>query len=456
MSICIMSTLLTGGTKRHYAEMAETYSHRCLVVLAEYLQDVIYMQFLLHGDVVKTKIMLGKFAVRELDEELRKHDVKIIHLHHFIYMCEDLRLLLMSRKYTLAVTLHDYYTVCPRINMTFRGVYCRESGSEKCNECMEKHEDNIEPFRMQGNAVSDIHAWRRYFDDFLQIVDYVFVPSADQRSRLLRYFPTLAKIRVVENPEIVLPRQDAKKKPLRIGILGGISAAKGRAVLLRCARLAEQKGLNIRFILFGTLEPPERGVPDNLLVKGRYTEAGVYEQIRGEQIDFFWFTAVWPETYSYVLTIPIRMGIPVIAADIGAIAERIKRGRWGGVYPLESEADEILGALRDFDYDHYRRIGDFTVRNDHFLSFEEMYGDIGLQSNVDSTDVFEQNRQNDEAVMICGSLDKIEPNELRFLWHKKSGFVWKCRLLWAVDKLRLWERCKAKITERFRGLDYAR
>lgn len=455
MNVCIMSTRLIGGTYRHYTEMANVYSFRQCVILVEYGENSCVVKKLCNGKLIYKRTYLGSMFVKNLIIEFETNNIQIVHLHHLMYMNQKLRSFLLNSKYKLAITLHDYYVVCPRINMTVKGNYCNELGVEHCNECIFSS-NIVSDYYIHAKYLTSIIDWRNFFLKFLQRADYVFVPSADQRSRLLRYFPTLAKIRVVENPEIVLPRQDAKKKPLRIGILGGISAAKGRAVLLRCARLAEHKGLNIRFILFGTLEPPERGVPDNLLVKGRYTEAGVYEQIRGEQIDFFWFTAVWPETYSYVLTIPIRMGIPVIAADIGAIAERIKRGRWGGVYPLEYEADKILGALQVFDYEHYRRIGDFTVRNDHFLSFEEMYGDIGLQSNVDSTDVFEQNRQNDEAVMICDSLDKIEPNELRFLWHKKSGFVWKCRLLWAVDKLRLWERCKAKITERFRGLDYAR
>ena len=52
----------------------------------------------------------------------------------------------------------------------------------------------------------------------------------------------------------------------------GAEAAKGRSVLLECARLAEAQHLNMQFVLFGTLSPAEGNLPANLLVKGKYRE----------------------------------------------------------------------------------------------------------------------------------------------------------------------------------------
>ena len=261
-NICVMSTLLDGGTGRHYKEMANCYSYRCLVILAEYLRHAIVVSFIVEGKVAKQKLFCGRKMVSNFVKELKKYNIEIIHLHHFLYMAEDLRRFLLSQDYKLEITLHDYCVICPRINMTFKGKYCHEASIEDCNKCISQSDcDGFEPFRLQMRYMSDIQEWRTYFLDFLNRAEYVFVPSYDQRDRLLRYFPKLKKIRVVENPEVINP---VVCKITRIGILGAISQVKGRKVLLECARLAEKKRLPLKFILFGTLEPMEENLPKNL------------------------------------------------------------------------------------------------------------------------------------------------------------------------------------------------
>ena len=47
------------------------------------------------------------------------------------------------------------------------------------------------------------------------------------------------------------------------------------------------------------------------------------------------FPAVWPETYSYTLTAALRSGLPIVAFDLGAIAERLRAHQVGTVLPLE-------------------------------------------------------------------------------------------------------------------------
>lgn len=54
----------------------------------------------------------------------------------FYCMDEELQNFLLLGRYRLAVTLHDYYVVCPRVNMTNSDIYCHEAGEEKCNLCM--------------------------------------------------------------------------------------------------------------------------------------------------------------------------------------------------------------------------------------------------------------------------------------------------------------------------------
>lgn len=455
-----MSSYLPGGTHRHYTEMANEYSCKGYILLLEYYQNVYSFSVLLNKKIVEKSIYAGNDRLMGVHKELKRWQVKFIHLHHFVYMDEALKNFLCSKNYKVAVTLHDYYTICPKVDLTCDGHYCKELSVANCDECMQYHnpDDGVVKnfFVSLKYKLSNITAWRKYWLDVLNKADYVFVPSSDQRERLLRYFPSLTKIRVVENPEIVVPPAACKRQIRRIGILGTISEAKGRSILLNCARMAEQQNLNLQFVLFGTLSPDESQLPSNLMVKGKYKEDEVYTLITNEGIDFFWFTAIWPETYSYVLTIPIRLGIPVIAADLGAIGERIKRGGWGEVYPIESDISEIVHALSSFDYEYYRKKGDFAIKNNHFLSFQEMYindSEIFLMDSNDNensqlfigqgvTGTYKFN--GDKEVEICGSPSNLQPHELKFLWTKKSGLIWKIRLLMAVKKIPLLE----KLTER--------
>lgn len=452
-----MSTLLLGGTHRHYMEMAKIYSFRCHVLLVEYDENFMIVKVIFQGKLLDEKLIFGS-CTEKLVCELEKWNINLIHLHHFMYMNDMLRNFLLSGRYRVAVTLHDYYVVCPRVNMTKNGKYCYEACDNECNACMnDSLAESSGDLECRTSRFPDIVSWRKYWFEFLYKADYVFVPSSDQRKRLLRYFPSLTKIRVVENPEIVVPPDTCNVKFRKVGILGAISEAKGRSVLLECARLAEEQHLAIQFVLFGTLSPPEQNLPTNLLVKGRYKEDEVYSLITRECIDFFWFTAIWPETYSYVLTIPIRLGIPVIAADLGAVGERIKRGGWGEVYPAESDISDIVHALREFDYVYYQNTGDFTIKNDHFLSFEELYCDdkemFQLQIKHEEVKIHGEEGQGSGFcdglagmdVDVCGTPANLQPHELRYLWSRRAGLFWKIQLIWAVDKISLLKKIMQKL-----------
>lgn len=440
--ICIMSTLLVGGTHRHYVEMAVIYSFRVKTLLVEFDRDLFVFTVLERGKVICKEIHFSKMLVQFLIKQFSEHNIRLVHLHHMMYMCDELYKFLLNNNFKLAITLHDYYTICPQINMMCGSSYCNEACEKICDTCMV----NFTKDKAVVSKFLNIANWRRYWFNFLENANYLFVPSFDQRDRLLRYFPLLANIRVVENPEIVNPITRYNETIRKIGILGTLSEAKGRSVLLECARIAEKQNLNMQFVLFGTLRPSEYNLPANLIVKGKYKEDEVYSFINSEGIDFFWFTAIWPETYSYVLTIPIRLGIPVIAADLGAIGERIKRGGWGEVYPVQSDVMEILHALSGFDYGYYRKNGDFEIKNNHFLSFQDMYCD---DSNIfsfydDCENVYinfdSKHLENNSDVNILGNPHSLQPREVKYLWDKQLGLCWKFKLLFASDKSSLFKK----------------
>ena len=57
MNICIMSTRLTGGTYRHYMEMAKIYSFRCNVLLVEYDENFMVAKMIFQGKLLDKKLI---------------------------------------------------------------------------------------------------------------------------------------------------------------------------------------------------------------------------------------------------------------------------------------------------------------------------------------------------------------------------------------------------------------
>jgi O-antigen biosynthesis protein len=147
------------------------------------------------------------------------------------------------------VNLHDYKTICPRINLVDeKGFYCGEPSKTACCKCLSQAGSDFQ--------VTDIDAWRAMHRRALLAADQVLVPDVDPAERLLRYFPEVT-FTVSPHQDIDLARVPARApelasyENLRIVVIGAIGKIKGFEVLLACARHARQQKLPLDFILMG-------------------------------------------------------------------------------------------------------------------------------------------------------------------------------------------------------------
>jgi hypothetical protein len=67
--------------------------------------------------------------------------------------------------------------------------------------------------------------------------------------------------------------------------------------------------------------------------------------------------SVWPETYSYTLSIALQCGLPVLAFDIGAISKRIRECHPAAGHRLFSlemarQPDRLNDSFADFRSSH--------------------------------------------------------------------------------------------------------
>ena len=415
----LLSNVLSGGTYRHAKELVRewaSHGHRVVFVclIRRLTRIVVYEK----GKFSKEVFLYGDDDQQQLAKIIQSYQVAVLHVEHMLDAPKALIHLHEMAHCSLAVTLHDYYTVCPFIKLvTEDDFYCEEKG---CNACLRAREFFSPTFEKE---MVDIEEWRSFWHSYLQQAAIVMLPSLDMQQRMKRYFPDLP-IRCVENPELVSYRSSS----LRVGLIGDLFVAKGSQKIKDTLAYCAAHQVNIRFILFGTLQEVELTEDEKKYIDilGPYQEETVYQQIRSQAIDFFWFPGVCPETYSYTLSIPIRLHIPCISTDLGAIASRIQANHWGATYPWQDGAEAIVKRLLDFPYESYQN-PDFVLKNTAFSPFEEYYRDCRVAAATDNPA---------STVSVEPSFDELLPHldhklrllELSILWQKATIFQ-KAQLL---------------------------
>lgn len=419
----VLSNVLSGGTYRHAQELVHEWAktgHRVLSIclIRRLTRIVVYDK----GQATKEFFLYGDDDLHQLAQVLRSYQTAILHVEHMLDAPKALIHLHEMTQCSLAVTLHDYYTICPFIKLvTKEDSYCGEKG---CNACLRARRFFSPTFEKE---IADIEEWRTFWHSYLHQADVVMVPSEDMQQRMKRYFPDLP-IRFVENPELVSHRPSS----LRVGLIGALFVAKGSQKIKDTLAYCAAHKVNVHFVLFGTLQEVEMTAAEleYIDILGAYQEKEVYQQIRSQAIDFFWFPGVWPETYSYTLSIPVRLRIPCLSTDLGAIASRIQANHWGETYPWQDGAEAIVEHLLDFPYESYQN-PDFVLKNTAFPPFEEYYRDcpLGLATaNHASVTPLEPSFDN---LLQC--LDhKLRLLDLSILW-KQANLLQKAHLLYHLD-----------------------
>ena len=249
------------------------------------------------------------------------------------------------------VNLHDYKVICPRINLADgNGFYCGEPSETACGLCLAERGSDF--------GVTDIRAWRAMHWRALFAADRVLVPDEDAAERLRRYFPEVTfKVSPHEDIDpaqlsIRLPELAPHEK-LRIVVIGAIGKIKGFEVLLACARNARQRRLPLEFVLMGYSMNDRLLKEAGVSITGRYLEETAGDTLKALSPHVVWLPSVWPETYSYTLSIALRCELPVFAFDIGAISRRIRECHptaGNHLFPLElaKQPDRLNDCFADF------------------------------------------------------------------------------------------------------------
>jgi hypothetical protein len=241
------------------------------------------------------------------------------------------------------VVLHDYYVLCPRIDLVDgQGRFCGIASPESCVQCVTG----------SGSQARELEplTWRDSFAGFLARAETVFVPSEDAARRLAPFVRRAVTVRPPEGDDALPPEQWPTlqaSEPLRVAVLGGLSVAKGLGVVASLAGAARRTSAPLTLSVLGPVAEPALLARKNVRIAGAYRSDEVDRLVEEEAPHVIFLPAVWPETWSFVLSVALRRGIPVVAFDIGAPAERLRRLSRGKLLDLDL-AERPFDLLREF------------------------------------------------------------------------------------------------------------
>jgi glycosyltransferase involved in cell wall biosynthesis len=243
-------------------------------------------------------------------------------------------------------SFHDYYMICPSVKLLDENLRpCNGVCTPTPGPCVSELWNDA---RMPQLKHGYVHPWKARARQVLSPCDAFVTTAASAAEIIGRNFPDFAgRLEVIPHgrsfPSFgrAAAMPVSADQPFRILIAGGLSKAKGSALVSAAARELRREG--IEFHLLGNADD---GLDRNLVTcHGAYERADFMARAAeiGPAIGIL--PSLWPETYCHVLTEMWASGLAVLAYDIGAVGERI-RAKGGGWLFDEASAELLCDAIR--------------------------------------------------------------------------------------------------------------
>ncbi len=271
----------------------------------------------------------------------------IVHIQHIGHLSGNLIQIAAQLGYPVVLSLHDFFFACYRIHLidNHARLCPGPDRGERCVACLQA-ETSAEEARRRF----------RYFEQLLHIPQRVIVPSRFLADRMQELFPFLKQRLRIVAPGILPGRQTRRedhkdRQPGRLTVLfiGVLTPHKGAHVLVAAAQ-----GLpvgSIAISLYGNRVAAWRAYADQLETDAaglsiRFCGAYTHDQLSAilAQHDVLVVPSLCEETFSLVTREALQAGLPVIAANHGALPEVIQDGVNGLLFEPEN-ADDLRRCL---------------------------------------------------------------------------------------------------------------
>jgi glycosyltransferase involved in cell wall biosynthesis len=282
---------------------------------------------------------------RAFAELLGEERPDLVHFHHLAHWGAECLELAHRADAAVVVTLHDYHLLCGAATLLRPdGELCTSGPAGGCTACLEHLP---QPGLAPGDRLWTYH-WRQLAAErlalhrwYLRRAARVICPSHFLAARLdqaglLRPGQATVLRAGYPGPRHAL-RAVRRDAPLRVGYVGGIYPSKGVHVLVDAlARLAPGLAeLHVHGILewFPDYVAQLRAAAAGAAVTfhGRFAPAQVDQVLQG--LDVLVVPSIWYENMPLTIQEAFRNGLPVVATDLGGMAEAVRHGVDGLLFP---------------------------------------------------------------------------------------------------------------------------
>lgn len=226
-----------------------------------------------------------------------------------------------QKKIELIMLLHDLFFVCPAINMLDSdGKFCGIASARKCEKCAAEN-----PYNHYANY-SQMKKYRAKWGEFLHECSKIIAFSTNTEEIFKQVYGDVQTLTVIPHTVSFLPsiaKESKTTTTFNIGLLGVLNKHKGLDIIREMLELIEKNKLDIRIILIGSCDELQNN--EHFFKTGKYTTEELPRLVSMLDIDVFFISSIWPETFSYTTAEIMELHYPLASFDIGAPAERIKK-----------------------------------------------------------------------------------------------------------------------------------
>lgn len=281
-------------------------------------------------------------------QDMRSLGIWHMHIHQTVGLPHWVWQIAAALKVRYDFTLHDYFSVCPRINfVNVDGQFCGQPELQQCESCVSEHTLPTQTRSLYRELGGTVQAWRTFHLRNLKNARTVFAPSQDTAGRISKY-TKLPQMRHQPHPEIAInvkPSKQVKKGALRVAVIGAIGLHKGLKLFLETAQYAQSQAIELEFVVVGyTSDDAAFTSLNNVEILGEYAQGQLPGLLKETGCTVALFLSIWPETFSYTLSEAWRAGLCPVVTDLGAQAERVKREKFGVIISPVSQPKEVVAA----------------------------------------------------------------------------------------------------------------
>jgi len=317
-----------------------------------------------YADVRETWVQApASESFRQLLAELAP---EVVHFHHLALWGSGAVRAAREAGARVVVTLHDYHLLCDAATLLRSdGRLCTEGLEGRCTDCIRRHPLLPERWGLDAGAPDLEAAWSRAVRERFERhrADLAAADLVTSPSRFLA--GVFARAGFVREEDVLVlragypgpvrePRRRRRDRPLRVGYVGGIYPSKGVHVLVEA--FERLRDVPAELHVHGHLDWFPEYVAELRASAAARAEGAVrfhgpfppeeLDRVLAE-LDVLVVPSVWYENMPITIQEAFRNGLPVVATDLGGMAEAVRDGVDGLTFPRGDAAAlaERLAAL---------------------------------------------------------------------------------------------------------------